>query len=70
MVVHSENSLALTCCIAQSGQCALKIPYSNDTELVMDILRYGAGVKVTAPPSLAERITNEIESMQQVYVRH
>lgn len=56
--------------VLENGSYELKIPYSNDTELVMDILRYGAGVKVTAPPSLAERISNEIESMQQVYMRH
>ncbi len=56
--------------VLESGSYELKIPYSNDTELVMDILRYGAGVKVTAPVSLAERISHEIESMQRVYLHN
>lgn len=55
--------------ILENGGYELKIPYSNDTELVMDILRYGKGVIVTDPPQLVERISNEIESMQQVYTR-
>ncbi|OIR08837.1 hypothetical protein GALL_88300 [mine drainage metagenome] len=56
--------------VLDNGSYELKIPYSNDTELAMDILRYGAGVKVTAPTSLAERISHEIESMQQVYLHN
>jgi hypothetical protein len=35
------------------------IPYSKDTELLMDILRYGAGVKVIAPAGLVRRVSKE-----------
>lgn len=56
--------------ILENGEYELKIPYSKDTELVMDILRYGTGVKVIDPMSLAERIRNEIEAMQQIYMSH
>lgn len=49
------------------GCYELKIPYSNDTELLMDIMRYGAGVKVIAPPSLVDHISKELNSMLAVY---
>ena len=45
----------------------LKIPYSNDTELLMDILKYGKGVKVISPPELIQRVKTEIEAMQSNY---
>jgi predicted DNA-binding transcriptional regulator YafY len=34
------------------GRYLLELPYANPTELVMDILRHGAGVEVLGPPSL------------------
>ena len=37
------------------GHYLLELPYSNPTELVMDILRHGAGVEVLAPPALQAR---------------
>lgn len=46
----------------------LKIPYSKDTELLMDILSYGANVKVIAPVELARRITKEIDAMKANYL--
>jgi len=45
----------------------LKIPYSKDTELLMDILKYGAGVKVLAPAELVKRVSKEIELMRSTY---
>lgn len=49
------------------GSYELKIPYSNDTELLMDILKYGSGVKVVAPEALVERTRLEISKMQLSY---
>lgn len=49
------------------GCYELKIPYSKDTELLMDIMRYGAGVKVIAPPSLVGRVSTELNSMLAIY---
>lgn len=49
------------------GCYELKIPYSKDTELLMDIMRYGAGVKVIAPSSLVDHISKELNSMLAVY---
>jgi len=51
----------------KDGSYKLMIPYSNDTELMMDILRYGAGVKVTAPAQLVRRVSEEIDAMTRNY---
>ena len=49
------------------GSYLLQIPYSDDRELVMDILRHGAAVDVLAPPKLRERIIEQVQKMQQHY---
>lgn len=49
------------------GSYELKIPYSNDKELLMDIMKYGAGVKVMAPKTLASRVAKEIDAMRTLY---
>lgn len=49
------------------GSYELKIPYSQDTELIMDILKYGSRVKVMAPASLINRISKEIDVMKLMY---
>ena len=38
------------------GSLELEIPFSEDPELVMDILRYGADVEVLAPATLREKV--------------
>lgn len=49
------------------GSYQLRIPYSKDTELVMDILRFGADVKVVAPVELVRRLVKEVGAMKLVY---
>lgn len=51
----------------EDGSYELRIPYSKDTELMMDILRYGAGVIVTAPAELVRRVSEEINTMKMSY---
>ncbi|MDZ4200692.1 MAG: YafY family protein [Gallionella sp.] len=51
----------------EDGSYELKVPYSKDTELVMDILRYGASVKVIAPVELVRRVAKEIDAMKLMY---
>ena len=34
----------------------LEVPYSDDRELVMDILKHGPEVEVLDPPALRERV--------------
>ncbi len=40
----------------EEGRYVLTIPYSNDTELMMDIMRYGAGMEVLSPSGLREKV--------------
>jgi len=49
------------------GHYRLRVPYSQEPELVMDILRYGAAVEVLEPESLRQRLREEIERMQRLY---
>lgn len=49
------------------GHYLLSVPYSDDRELLMDILRYGADCEVMRPPELRERIMREINDMQHSY---
>lgn len=45
----------------------LQVPYSNPTELLMDILRHGPEVEVLAPASLRHALAAQLEKMQRLY---
>ena len=49
------------------GRYRLEIPYSDDRELLMDILRHGPEVEVLEPPALRDRIREAIAAMGRVY---
>ena len=49
------------------GRYELKLPYSSDRELLMDILKHGAECTVRAPDDLKARVAAEIEKMAAVY---
>ena len=49
------------------GSYLLEIPYSDDRELLMDILRHGSEVEVIAPEKLRERIRKELERAFKFY---
>ncbi len=49
------------------GYYLLRVPYSQDTELVMDILKYGSEVEVLQPSELRERVRQRIVAMQDLY---
>ncbi len=53
--------------VLDDGRYELKIPYSNDTELLMDILKYGTGVVVISPVSLVNRVCKEVDAMRLAY---
>lgn len=42
------------------GSLELRLPFADSTELVMDILRHGAQVKVLAPAALARQVTQRL----------
>lgn len=49
------------------GRYVLEIPYSDDRELLGDILRHGAACEVLDPPSLRERVAQMLEQARQRY---
>lgn len=49
------------------GTFHLRIPYSDDRELLMDILKYGAEVEVLSPKSLRERVSESLRDTLKRY---
>lgn len=45
----------------------LKVPYSDERELVMEVLRYGADVEVLGPVELREEVASRIRKMAAMY---
>lgn len=59
---HNQKSRFL-----DDGCYELKVPYSENIEFLMDILRYGSNVKVIAPKELADLVKTEISLMARSY---
>ncbi len=53
--------------IAMKDGVLLRLPVSDDRELVMKILQYGAMAQVLSPPELVKRLQNEIIAMAENY---
>jgi len=53
--------------IEADGSYVLELPYSQEPELVMDLLRYGAGVCVLAPESLRTTVARELAAAVRQY---
>lgn len=49
------------------GRYELGLPFVDDTELVMDVLRQGDDVEVTGPPELREKVRQKIRSAAAAY---
>ena len=52
---------------AGNGSYVLEVPYSDDRELLQDILKYGADVEVLEPASLRQRVQEAIFAAMRVY---
>jgi predicted DNA-binding transcriptional regulator YafY len=50
-----------------SGHWLLEVPYNDPRELMMDVLKHGAGVEVLAPPALRRLVAREIEAAGTAY---
>ena len=50
------------------GAYELKVPFSDQTELVMDILRQGSQIEVVSPPSLRKLVANRHNEAAAIYV--
>ncbi|MDP2266136.1 MAG: YafY family protein [Thiobacillus sp.] len=53
----------------EDGRYELRLPYSDDRELLMDILKYGADVEIVAPVELREAVKNLLEMAASQYQR-
>jgi predicted DNA-binding transcriptional regulator YafY len=51
----------------ESGNYFLSLPFSQEPELLMDILKHGAGVEVISPDSLRKRLQDVVEDMSRLY---
>ncbi len=50
------------------GSYRLTVPYSDERELVMDILRHGRHVVVEGPTSLRQRVAEEVAALHALYL--
>jgi len=53
--------------VLPNGSYELRIPYSDDRELIMDILKYGPDVKVLEPEALKNRVAQRLKSAVDQY---
>jgi predicted DNA-binding transcriptional regulator YafY len=60
---HSQQKLSTL----NDGSLFLEVPYNNDIELIMDILRYGENIIVLSPESLKLKMLQTINKMQLNY---
>jgi len=51
----------------EDGRYELSVPYSRDTELIMDILRHGAEVEVLAPEVLKVAVKEQLDQARSQY---
>lgn len=51
----------------EDGSYLLSIPYSDERELILDILRQGAEVEVISPKTLRDRIKDELNKATNLY---
>ena len=49
------------------GAYELKIPFADETELVMDVLRQGAQIEVIGPPSLRKLVADRLQEALVIY---
>lgn len=53
----------------EAGRYVLDVPYSQDPELLMDILKHGPDVEVLDPPELRERVAMQLLAAAEQYRR-
>lgn len=53
----------------EDGSLKLEVPYSDETEMLMDILRHGANVKVNGPKILADKVKKILSDTIALYQR-
>ena len=53
--------------VLADGSYRLRVPYADERELLMDILRHGRHVEVEAPASLRQAVADEVSAMTGMY---
>lgn len=51
----------------EDGSYELRLPYAEETELVMDVLRHGDQVRVEAPASLVKAVRQRLQAAAKLY---
>ena len=51
----------------EDGSYELKVPYTDDRELIMDIMKYGGDCRVIEPASLIDRVRAELGRARKLY---
>jgi len=51
----------------EDGSYQLRLPYSNDPELIMDILKYGPDCEVVGPAGLRAKVVQRVRGMAEKY---
>lgn len=49
------------------GRLELRVPFTHERELVMDVLRHGSHVEVVAPPALRHAVAQELRRAARRY---
>ena len=60
---HSDQQTELL----PDGSYRLRVPYADERELLMDILRHGRHVEVEAPESLRRMVADEVAALTGMY---
>lgn len=66
-VMHEEWHPQQKSQINEDGSYILELPYSDDRELLGDILKYGKDVEVLSPPSLLTQISETASGLKKLY---
>ena len=51
----------------EEGRYLLEVPYAEDNELMMEILRHGSAVEVLSPQILRDKVQAEIQQAEKLY---
>lgn len=54
--------------VLEDGGYELKVPYTDDRELLMDVLKFGADCRVVSPASLINKVESEVRRMAALSV--
>lgn len=54
--------------LLNDGSYQLEVPYSDERELIMDIMKHGSNIKVLSPESLSKAVKMELAATASLYI--